>query len=396
MRKVYADHAATTRVHPAVAAEMARFLTEEFGNPSSIHAFGRAARKGLEQARQRVASLIGARPAEIFFTSGGTEADNWALRGTAYAGRARGNHIITTAVEHHAVLDCCQTLEKEGFAVTYLPVEPGTGLVRPEDLLAALRPETILVSIMYANNEVGTVMPVAELCRLVKERDSRIVFHTDAVQAAGIMPLDVAGLGVDLMTLSAHKIYGPKGVGALYLRKGFRFQPTLFGGGQERKMRPGTENAPGIVGFGQAAELALREREERAAHARILRDRFLRGVRERVAGVRVNGPDPLTDGGRRHPGNANLTFDYVEGEALLLRLDMKGIACSSGSACTSGSLEPSHVILAIGVPPEAASGSVRFSFGAENTEADIDYLLDVLPEQVEALRRISPLYPGRN
>lgn len=392
MRRVYADHAATTRVHPEVARAMLQVLTEDFGNPSSLHAYGRSGRKAVEIAREQVAALIGARPAEIFFTSGGTEADNWALRGVAWANRGKGNHIITTAFEHHAVLDCLDAMEKEGFTVTRLPVAPRTGFLAPEAVVAALRPETVLVSVMTANNEIGTLLDVGAICAAVKAADPRVVVHTDAVQAAGILPIDVKALGVDLMSISGHKIYGPKGVGALYVRKGFRFTGLLQGGGQERRLRPGTENVPGIVGFGKAAELARRELAERAAHARRLRDRFLAGLRERVPGISVNGPDPLdpAEAGRRLPGNLNICVEHVFAETMLLRLDMKGVACSAGSACTAGSIEPSHVVLAVGVPHELAHTSLRFSFGQENTEEDIDYLLEVFPEIVRSLRAMSP------
>lgn len=389
MRRVYADHAATTPVHTAVAAAMLRVLEQDWGNPSSVHSYGRAARKHLEAAREQVAGLIGARPAEVFFTSGGTEADNWAIRGTVRAHGRGGKHIITAATEHHAVLDACAQLEREGFAVTRLPVQPDTGLVEREALLAALRPDTALVSIMVANNEIGTVQDIAGLAAAVKERNPDVVFHTDAVQAAGSLPLDVSTLGVDLLTLSAHKLYGPKGVGALWVRRGAGLAPLLYGGGQERSQRPGTENIAGIVGFGQAAELAVQEQAARAAHARSLRDRFLRGVLERIPGVRLNGPDPFQHPGQRHPGNVNLSFPGVEGETLLLRLDMKGIAVSSGSACASGSVEPSHVLLAIGVPRSVAAGSIRVTFGQANSEVDVDYMLQHLPTIVSQLRALA-------
>jgi cysteine desulfurase len=368
---------------------MYEYLVNEFGNPSSIHAFGRRARKGVEEARQQVADLIGARATEVFFTSGGTEADNWALRGTAYANRARGNHIILTPFEHHAVLDQAEALAREGFEITLLPLEPGTGLVTTEALLAAMRPETTLISIMFVNNEVGTIQDIKALCAAAKERDPKVVFHTDAVQAAGIVPVNVRELGVDLMTVSAHKIYGPKGVGALYVKKGFRFQPVQVGGGQERKMRSGTENAPGICGFGKAAELARGELPARAEHARRVRDRFLAGVLQ-IPGVTLNGIDPAVEPERRHPGNANVSVENIEGEAMLLRLDMAGIAASSGSACTSGSLEPSHVLLAMGCSRQNAQGSLRFSFGQENTEDDIDYVVAEFAKSVEFLRKLAP------
>lgn len=389
MRRVYCDHAATTRCHPDVAKLIYEYLVNEFGNPSSIHAFGRRARKGVEEARQQVADLIGARATEIFFTSGGTEADNWALRGTVYANRARGNHIILTPFEHHAVLDQAEALEREGFAVTLLPLEPETGAVTVEALEAAIRPETVLISIMYVNNEVGTVQDIKGLCAAAKAKNPGVVFHTDAVQAASIIPVNVKDLGVDLMTVSGHKIYGPKGVGALYVKKGFRFQAMQVGGGQERKMRSGTENVPGIIGFGAAAALAVRELDARASHARRMRDRFLAGVLA-MPGVRLNGVDPAVAPERRHPGNANVSVEHIEGEAMLLRLDMAGVAASSGSACTSGSLEPSHVLLAMGCSRQIAQGSLRFSFGQENTEEDIDYVIAEFKKSVEFLRKLAP------
>ncbi len=389
MRKVYCDHAATTRCHPEVAKLMYEYLVNEFGNPSSIHAFGRRVRKGVEEARAQVAALIGARPSEIFFTSGGTEADNWALRGTLYANRSRGKHLILTPFEHHAVLDVAEALGREGFEVTFVEPEPETGIIRKEKLLEAMREDTVLISIMCVNNEIGTIQDIKGLCAAAKEKNPKVVFHTDAVQAAGIIPVDVKDLGVDLMTISSHKIYGPKGVGALYVKKGFRFQPLQLGGGQERKMRSGTENVPGIIGFGKAAELAKQELTQRAEHARRMRDRFLEGVLK-LEGVRLNGIDPFKHPELRHPGIANVSVQNIEGEAMLLRLDMAGIAASSGSACTSGSLEPSHVLLAVGCPREVAQGSLRFSFGQENTEEDVDYVIAEFTKSVEFLRKLAP------
>lgn len=368
---------------------MYEYLVEEFGNPSSIHAFGRRARKGVEEARAQVADLIGARATEIFFTSGGTEADNWALRGTLYANRARGNHVILTPFEHHAVLDQGEALAREGFEVTLVDLEPGTGIVTPEALVRAMRPDTVLISLMFVNNEIGTIQDIKALCAAAKAKDPNVIFHTDAVQAAGMVPIDVRELGVDLMTVSGHKIYGPKGVGALYVKKGFRFQPLQVGGGQERKMRSGTENVPGIIGFGKAAELARQQLHDRIAHARRIRDEFLRGVLA-IPGVRLNGIDPFTDPDRRHPGNANVSVEHIEGEAMLLRLDMAGIAASSGSACTSGSLEPSHVLMAVGCSREVAQGSLRFSFGQENTPEDVDYVVAEFAKSVNFLRQLAP------
>lgn len=389
MRRVYCDHSATTRCHPEVAKLVYEYLVNEFGNPSSIHAYGRRARKGVEEARQQVADLIGARATELFFTSGGTEADNWAFRGTVYASRQRGNHIVLTPFEHHAVLDQAEALRKEGFEVTYLDLEPETGIVTVEALEAAIRPETVLVSIMYVNNEIGTIQDIKALCAAAKAKNPGVVFHTDAVQAAGTIPIDVKDLGVDLMTVSSHKVYGPKGVGALYVKKGFKFLPLQVGGGQERKMRSGTENVPGIIGFGKAAELAKAQLPERAAHARQMRDRFLKGVLA-LDGVRLNGIDPFERPERRHPGNANVSVTHIEGEAMLLRLDMVGIAASSGSACTSGSLEPSHVLTAVGCSRDVAQGSLRFSFGQENTGDDVDYVIDEFAKSVAFLRKLAP------
>ncbi len=388
MRRVYCDHSATTRVHPEVAKLMYEYLVSDFGNPSSIHAFGRAARKGVEQARQQVAELIGARTNEIFFTSGGTEADNWALRATMEANRAKGNHLILTPYEHHAVLDQAEALQRAGVEITLLPLEPGTGAVSVEALLAAMRPETVLISIMFVNNEIGTIQDIQGLCAAAKAKDPKVIFHTDAVQAAGTIPLDVKELGVDLMTVSSHKFYGPKGVGALFVKKGFKFGPSQVGGGQERKMRSGTENAPGIIGMGKAAELARAEMDARIEHARRLRDKFLDGVLA-MEGVTLNGIDPRRHPERRHPGNANISVKNIEGEAMLLRLDMSGIAASSGSACTSGSLEPSHVLMAVGCSREEAQSSLRFSFGQDNTEDDIDYVLTEFTKSVEFLRKLS-------
>jgi cysteine desulfurase len=389
VRRVYCDHAATTRCHPDVAKLMYEYLVNEFGNPSSIHAFGRRARKGVEEARQQVADLIGARSTEIFFTSGGTEADNWALRGTLYANRSRGNHVILTPFEHHAVLDQAEALQREGFEVTLLALEPETGVVTEAALLEAIRPDTVAISIMFVNNEIGTIQDIKGLCAAAKAKNPNVVFHTDAVQAAGMIPINVKDLGVDLMTVSSHKIYGPKGVGALYVKKGFRFQSIQVGGGQERKMRSGTENVPGIIGFGKAAEMARQALPERAEHARRMRDRFVQGVLQ-LPGVRLNGIDPFAEPERRHPGNANVSVEHIEGEAMLLRLDMAGIAASSGSACTSGSLEPSHVLIAVGCAREVAQGSLRFSFGQENNEDDVDYVIAEFAKSVEFLRKLAP------
>lgn len=385
MRRVYADYQGTTPLRPEVMAAMQAALEDCWGNPSSVHAYGRAARRQVEAAREQVAALIGGQPTEIFFTSGGTEGNNWALRAAAYGNRNRGRHIVTVATEHRAVLDPCARLEEEGFRVTYLPVEPGTGIVHPAALEEAITEETTVVSVMYVNNEVGTVQDIPRLVGAVKARRPDVVFHTDAVQAAGVVPIDVQALGVDLLTLSAHKIHGPKGVGALWVRRGFPFGPLLYGGGQERGMRAGTENVAGIAGFGVAAALARSERDSRAAHMRRLRDRFVKLVHEGIPAARLNGPDPFTAGGRRHPGNANFTFPGIPGETLLMRLDMKGIAVSSGSACSSGVVDPSHVLLALGVPRGEAASSLRISFGPGNDDGDVDYVASELKGIVAGL-----------
>jgi len=384
MRKVYLDHSATTPVRPEVLEAMLPFLQGRFGNPSSLHSWGREAKKALEEAREQVAALIGARPEEIVFTSGGTEADNLAITGAAYANARKGKHIIISSIEHHAALDTAAHLQKQGFKVTFLPVT-AEGLVRVEDVAEAITGETILISVMHANNEVGTIQPIAEIGRLAKEKG--IVFHSDAVQSAGKIPINVDELGVDLLSLSAHKIYGPKGVGALYVRKGTRLEPILHGGAQERKRRPGTENMPGIVGFGKAAELARQEMAGEAERLRKLRDKLLDGIVARIPHVIITGHR-----WQRLPNHASVCVKYVEGESMLLSLDMQGVAASSGSACTSGSLDPSHVLLAMGLPHEVAHGSLRLTLGRENTEEDIDYVLEVLPPIVERLRAMSPLW----
>ncbi len=384
MGTIYLDHAATTPVHPQVLKAMLPYLQEQYGNPSGVYHLAREAKKALEAARERVAQFIGAQAQEIVFTSGGTESDNMALQGVARANRGRGNHIITTSIEHHAVLDTALALEKEGFSVTYLPVDE-YGLVRVADLKKAIRDDTILISIMYANNEVGTIQPIGDIGRVAREHN--IIFHTDAVQAAGYLPLDVNRDGVDLLSLSAHKLYGPKGVGALYIRKGTRIDTLLKGGGQERKWRPGTENVAGIVGLGEAVGLAREKMQERGARLRHLRDMLIAGVLGGIDFARLNGHPE-----KRLPGNAHFIFEFIEGESLLLSLDLEGIAGSSGSACTSGSLEPSHVLLAMGIPHELAHGSLRLTLGDGNTEEDIKRVLAVLPPVVKRLRDMSPLY----
>jgi cysteine desulfurase len=384
--RIYVDHAATTPTDPRVVEAMLPHLTEVWGNPSSIYYEAREARKGLDAARRTVAEVLGARPADIIFTSGGTESDNLALRGAAYGARRRGNHVITTAIEHHAVLHPAERLEQEGFRVTYLPVD-GEGLVDLGALERALDDETVLVSVMYANNEVGTVEPVAEVARLVKERDPHIIVHTDAVQAAGALDLDVDRLGVDMLSLAAHKIYGPKGAGALYLRTRTPFLAQMLGGSQEKNRRAGTENVAGAVGMATALRLAEEERPGRVAQSRELRDRLLAELPARIPGTRVTGPLDLS---RRVANNFSCCFERVEGEAVLLQLDLKGVSASSGSACTTASLEPSHVLLAMGMPHDLARGSLRVTVGKDNTAEDIDRLLEVLPEAVERLRALAP------
>ena len=382
--RVYMDNGATTRVTEPVMAAMQPYFCEIFGNPSSVHAFGRQARKAVEAARAQVAKAIGAEPREIYFTGCGTEADNWALRGVAYANRQKGRHIITTNFEHHAILHTCQQLEKEGFEVTYLPVDRD-GLVTPEQLAAAMRPDTVLVSIMYANNEIGTIEPIPELAAVAKARG--VLFHTDAVQAIGHVPIDVKAQGIDLLSLSGHKFHAPKGIGALYVRQGVRLQRLMQGGAQERGQRPGTENLAGIVGIGRAIELATQDVEVRAAGMSAIRDHMIGRILKEIPHVQLNGHPT-----KRMCGNINLSFYFVESESILLHLDFKGIAASSGSACTSGSLDPSHVLLAIGVSHEHANGSVRLSLCEENTMEEADYVVDSLVEIVGRLRDMSPLY----
>ncbi|AGC67913.1 cysteine desulfurase IscS [Thermoclostridium stercorarium subsp. stercorarium DSM 8532] len=381
---VYVDHAATTYVKPEVFEAMKPYFTEYFGNPSSIYSLGRESKKAIENARGVIAECLGAQPSEIYFTGSGTEADNWAIKGVAYANRKKGKHLITSAIEHHAVLHAFDYLKKEGFEVTYLPVDE-RGFVNPKDLAEAIRPDTTLVSIMMANNEIGTIQPIKELAAIAKEKG--VIFHTDAVQAMGNLDVKVNDLNVDLLSMSAHKFYGPKGVGALYVRKGVRIDSFVHGGAQERNKRAGTENVPGIVGMAAALKLAYENLEEYNKHLRKLSNKLIDSVMERIPYVRLNG-----DRENRLPGNVNFSFQFIEGESLLLMLDMKGIQASSGSACTSGSLDPSHVLLAIGLPHEIAHGSLRITFGEDNTEEQVDYIVDNLVEIVERLRQMSPLY----
>ena len=387
MERIYLDNAATTRVRPEVAEAVLPAMTETYGNASSVHSFGREAKKAMEKARAQVAAAIGAKKEEIYFTAGGSEADNWAIKGAAHALRRKGLHIITTAIEHHAVLHTCQALEKEGFEVTYLPVDE-YGLVTPEQVEAAIRPDTILVSVMAANNEIGTIEPIAEIGAVC--RAHKVLFHTDAVQAVGHMPLDVAAMQIDMLSLSGHKFYAPKGVGALYIRTGVRIENLIEGGAQERSRRAGTENVPAIVGMGRAIELITAEMAEENARISGLRDRLIAGILDAIPESRLNGHPT-----KRLPGNVNVSIRYIEGEALLLSLDMAGIAASSGSACTSGSLDPSHVLLAIGLPHEIAHGSLRLTIGRDNTQAEIDRVLEELPKIVSRLRAMSPLYDDR-
>ena len=387
-RRIYLDHSATTPVDSRVAAAMARALTETYGNPSSVHGFGQQARAAVDRARREVASLIGAKPNEIVFTSGGTEANNLAIRGLCETSAAHGRHIITSAIEHPSVRGVCDALEKQGWGITRLPVYEN-GIVRLDDLNAALRPDTVLVSLMWANNEIGTIQPVREVGALVRERrmgGQHLWFHTDAVQAAGRLPLNVDDAKCDLLTVSAHKLYAPKGIGALYVRRGVRLAVQNVGGHQERERRAGTENVPAIVAFGEAAKLAREELTERNVHDSTLRDRFELRVKEQIGDVVMNG-----DRKHRLAHLSNISFRFIEGEGLLINLDLGGVAVSTGSACSSGTLEPSPVIRALGVNDELARGSIRFSFGKDNTEADVDYVVEVLTGAVERLRALSPL-----
>jgi cysteine desulfurase len=390
--RIYFDHAATTPVDPHVVEAMLPYLTEHWGNPSSIYAEAQEARRGLDGARKTMADLLGCRPQDLIFTSCATEADNLALRGAAYANRTRGNHIVTTAIEHHAVLHAAERLEQEGFRVTYLPVD-GEGLVDIAELEETVGPKTTVVSIMYVNNEVGTIEPIAEAVRAVKARNPHTVFHTDAVQAVGTVDFDVDSLGVDLLTVGAHKFYGPKGVGALYVRPRTPLRPQQLGGSQEKERRAGTENVAGIVGMATAMRLAYEEFESRNARYRHLHDRLIAELPEAVPYTHLTGP---RDPARRVSHIYSCCMEYVEGEAVLLGLDLLGIAASSGSACTSGSLEPSHVLTAMGLPLELARGSLRLSLGWDNSDAHIDRLLEVLPQVVSRLRSLSPTWPERS
>ena len=384
MKQIYLDHASTTPVRPEVVEAMLPYFTEQFGNPSSIYPLGQEASDAVAAARESLAALIGAAPREVYFTSGGTEADNWAIKGFARANAAKGKHLITSAIEHHAVLHACEALEKEGFEVTYLPVDE-QGLVRPADFEAAIRPDTILASIMFANNEIGTIEPIAALAAIARERG--VAFHTDAVQAFGHEPIDVKEMGIDMLSASSHKIYGPKGVGLLYIRKGVKVENFIDGGQQERGRRGSTENVPGIVGFARAAELAAADMT--AEHDRLLalRDHAIRRILDEIPSAKLNGSWES-----RLANNVNFSFEFIEGEGMLLQLAARGICVSSGSACTSGSLDPSHVLLAIGLPHEIAHGSLRMTIGRDTTREDVDFAIDSLKTTLANLRMMSPLY----
>lgn len=381
---IYLDNAATTAVHPEVFESMEPYFTEFYGNPSSIYGFAAKSRKAVETARHQAASLLHARDNEIYFTAGGSESDNWALKASALALKKKGRHIITSKIEHHAVLHTCQYLEQEGFEVTYINVDK-EGIVKLEELKASIRPDTILISIMFANNEIGTIQPIKEIGRLAKEHG--IFFHTDAVQAYGHLPIDVDGLSIDMLSASGHKINGPKGVGILYIRNGIKIGPLLHGGAQERNRRAGTHNVPGIVGMGKASEIAALNLAQRAEHETELRDYLIDRVLAEVDHACLNGHRT-----QRLSNNANFSFRFIEGESLLIMLDQRGICGSSGSACTSGSLDPSHVLLAIGLPHDIAHGSLRLTLSEETTKEEIDYVIDSIKEIVERLRSMSPLY----
>jgi cysteine desulfurase len=384
MKAIYLDYAATTPVDAEVIEAMLPYFREAFGNPSSIHSFGQQARSVVEDAREKVSSFLGVKPAEIVFTSGGTESNNFAIKGIAWGNRKKGNHIITSAIEHHAVMEPCHFLEREGFEVTFLPVD-SYGLVEPCDVEKAITGRTVLISIMHANNEIGTVQPIAEIGKIARERG--VYFHTDAVQTFGHMPFSVDDLNVDLLSLSAHKLYGPKGVGALYIRQGTRLEPHMHGGEQEGKRRASTHNVPGIVGLAKAVELAEKAMAEEDTRITGLRNRLIRGIFDRIDRVRLNGHPE-----KRLANNVNISIGYCEGEAMILSLDLMGIACSTGSACSSTSVEPSHVLRAIGLSVEETRGSLRFSLGRDTKEQEIDKVLEVLPKIVKRLRAMSPAY----
>ena len=385
MKTTYMDYSATTYVKPEVLDAMMPFFTEKFGNPSSFYGISRETKMAVDNARAQVAKAINCDPNEVYFTGGGSEADNWAIKGIATAHMKKGNHIITTKIEHHAVLHTCEFLEKFGFEVTYLDVNE-EGFIDLKQLESAITDKTILVSIMFANNEIGTIQPIKEIGAICREK--KVLFHTDAVQAIGSVPVDVKEMNIDLLSLAGHKLYGPKGIGALYIRKGVRIDNLIHGGGQERGRRAGTENIPGVGGLGKAIEIATENIEENRARLTVLRDKLIDGILERIPYARLNGPR----GDKRLPGNSNISFEFIEGESILLSLDFEGICASSGSACTSGSLDPSHVLLAIGLPHEKAHGSLRTTLGAASTEEDVEKLLNELPPIIERLRNMSPLW----
>lgn len=384
MKNVYMDYSATTYVKPEVLEEMLPYFTEKFGNPSSFYGISRVTKMAIDKAREQIAKSLNCLPAEVYFTGGGSEADNWAIKGIASAHKNKGNHIITTKVEHHAVINTCEYLEKNGFDVTYLDVDE-EGFISIDDLKNAITDKTILVSIMFANNEIGTIQPIKEIGEICKEK--KVFFHTDAVQAVGNIPVDVKELNIDMLSLAGHKIYGPKGIGVLYIKKGIKIDNLIHGGGQEKNRRAGTENIASIVGLGKALELATGNLEAHMEKMTILRDKLMDGLLK-VPYTRLNGPR----GDKRLPGNVNVCFRFIEGESILLSLDFKGVCASSGSACTSGSLDPSHVLLAIGLPHEIAHGSLRLSMGEGSTEEDVDYVLEVVPPIIERLRNMSPLW----
>lgn len=385
MKRIYMDYSATTPVKQEVLDEMMPYFTETFGNASSAHSFGREVKNAVMSSREKVASLVNAKPNEIYFTAGGTESDNWAIQGVAFSLKEKGNHIITSKIEHHGILHICEYLEKHhGFEVTYLDVD-SDGKVNPKDVKNAIKENTILITIMFANNEIGTIQPIKEIGQIAKEH--KILFHSDAVQAAGNIEIDVKELNIDLMSMSSHKIYGPKGIGALFIKTGVKLHPMIHGGAQERRRRAGTENVPSIVGYGKAAELAKENLQNHMSELTRLRDKLAKEIIEKIPYTRINGHKS-----DRLPGNINFSFEFIEGEGILLMLDMLGIAASSGSACTSGSLDPSHVLMAIGLPHEIAHGSLRLSIGDFTTEEDIDYIIEKLPAVIERLRSMSPLY----
>ena len=383
-KKIYMDNAATTKTRPEVVEAMLPYFTEIYGNPSSIYEVASQGKNAVDSARQIIADSLNTRVEDIYFTGSGTESDNWSIKGTAEAYKSKGNHIITSKIEHHAVLHTCEWLEKNGFEVTYIDVDE-SGIIKLDELMKAIRPTTILISLMFANNEIGTIQPIKEIGEIAKKED--IIFHTDAVQAYGQIPIDVDELGIDLLSASGHKLNGPKGIGFLYIRKGLKLKSFIHGGAQERRRRAGTENVPGIVGLGKAVEIALDTMEERTNKEKELRDYLMNKVLKEIPYTRINGHKT-----NRLPNNTNFSFQFIEGESLLIMLDMKGIAGSSGSACTSGSLDPSHVLLAIGLPHELAHGSLRLTLNEENTKEEIDYIVENLKDIVARLRAMSPLY----